>query len=240
MRAAASLLTISLCALAQPQRPVQRFTTSAGIVKITPIRHASMVFEADGKAIYIDPANQGGTFEGLPKADLILITHAHGDHMDPRAIAEVRKPTTEFIAPELVAKTVTEARILRNGDTTTWHGWKIEAVPMYNLRRGPAPGRLYHPKGLGNGYVLTYGGMRFYIAGDTEETPEMRALKNIDVAFIPMNLPFTMTPEEAAKAVRDFHPKIVYPYHYRGSNPEIFKEALAGSGIDVRLVNWYY
>jgi len=144
------------------------------------------------------------------------------------------------IAPEAVAKTVTQAKVLRNGESTTWEAWKIEAVPMYNLTRGPSEGKFYHDKGRGNGYVLTYGGMRFYIAGDTEGTPEMRALKNIDVAFIPMNLPFTMTPEEAADAVRAFHPKIVYPYHYRGSNIKDFAKALAGSGVDVRLRDWYY
>jgi L-ascorbate metabolism protein UlaG (beta-lactamase superfamily) len=111
---------------------------------------------------------------------------------------------------------------------------------MYNLKRGPSEGKFYHDKGRGNGYILTYGGMRFYIAGDTEGIPEMRALKNIDVAFIPMNLPYTMTPEEAADAVKAFHPKIVYPYHYKGSDTKVFAKALDGTGIDVRLRDWYY
>ena len=145
-----------------------------------------------------------------------------------------------FIAPEAVAKTVDGAKVMRNGETTTWDQWKIEAVPMYNLKRGPSEGKFYHDKGRGNGYVLTYGGKRFYIAGDTEGIPEMRALKNIDVAFVPMNLPYTMTPEEAADAVRAFHPKVVYPYHYRGADTQAFAKALEGSGIDVRLRNWYY
>jgi len=145
-----------------------------------------------------------------------------------------------FIAPAAVAKTITSAKVLANGQSTTWEQWTIEAVPMYNIKRGPTPGTFYHDKGRGNGYILTYGGTRFYLSGDTEGIPEMRALKNIDVAFICMNLPYTMTPEEAADAVRAFHPKVVYPYHYRGSDTEAFKTALDATGIDVRLRNWYY
>jgi len=223
----------------QTNRPVEEFQTKAGLVKITPIRHASMMIEAGGKVIHVDPWSQGN-FDGLPKADLILITDIHQDHLDKAAIDKVKKNGTVFITPDAVAKTVTEAKVIANGQTTTWDKWTIEAVPMYNLKRGPAPGQFYHDKGRGNGYILTYGGTRFYLSGDTEGTPEMRALKNIDVAFVCMNLPYTMTPEEAADAVKAFHPKIVYPYHYRGSEPEAFKKALEGTGIDVRLRNWYY
>ncbi len=230
---------IAMVALGQTSRPVEEFKTQAGIVKITIIRHASMMIEAGGKVIHVDPWSQGN-FDGLPKADLILITDIHPDHLDQAAIAKVRKDGTMFIAPAAVAKTVTTAKVLANGQSTTWDHWTIEAVPMYNMKRGPSPGTFFHDKGRGNGYILTYGGTRFYIAGDTEGIPEMRALKNIDVAFIPMNLPYTMTPEEAADAVRAFHPKVVYPYHYRGSDTEAFKKALDGTGIDVRLRNWYY
>jgi L-ascorbate metabolism protein UlaG (beta-lactamase superfamily) len=130
--------------------------------------------------------------------------------------------------------------VLSNGETKTVGKWTIEAIPMYNLTRGPAAGKLYHDKGRGNGYVLTYGGKRFYIAGDTEGIPEMRALKNIDVAFIPMNLPYTMTPEEAADAVRAFAPKVVYPYHYGKSDLNAFKSALADTKIEVKVLDWYY
>lgn len=126
-----------------------------------------------------------------------------------------------------------------NGETKSWAGWSIEAIPMYNLKRGPEAGKLYHDKGRGNGYVLTYGGKRFYISGDTEGIPEMRALKNIDVAFVCMNLPYTMPPDEAADAVKAFHPKIVIPYHYHGSDLAIFETALKGTGIEVRLLDWY-
>jgi L-ascorbate metabolism protein UlaG (beta-lactamase superfamily) len=229
--------------LAQPQRPVEEFRTSDGVVKITPVRHASMLIEAGGKAIHVDPWSQGN-YDGLPKADLILITDIHPDHLDAKEIAKLKKDDTAIIAPAAVAETVKtvvkEVKVIANGESTTWDKWRIEAVPMYNLKRGPSAGQLFHEKGRGNGYVLTYGGMRFYIAGDTEGTPEMRALKNIDVAFVPMNLPYTMPPEEAADAVRAFHPKIVYPYHYRGSDTSAFQKALAGTGIDVRLRDWYY
>jgi L-ascorbate metabolism protein UlaG (beta-lactamase superfamily) len=239
MKIVGGLLLMGVSIFAQGQRPVEEFKTSAGPVKITIIRHASIMIEAGGKVIHVDPWSQGN-FDGLPKADLILITDIHPDHLDQKAIDQVKKDGTQFIAPAAVAKTVTEAKVLANGESTTWDKWKIEAVPMYNLKRGPSPGTLYHDKGRGNGYVLTCGGTRFYIAGDTEGTPEMRAMKNIDVAFVPMNLPYTMTPEEAADAVRAFHPKVVYPFHYRGSDPEVFKKALDGTGIDVRLRNWYY
>jgi L-ascorbate metabolism protein UlaG (beta-lactamase superfamily) len=239
MKILGGLLLMAVSMFAQGSRPVEEFKTSSGPVKITIIRHASMMIEAGGKVIHVDPWSQGN-FDGLPKADLILITDIHQDHLDQKAIDQVKKDGTQFIAPAAVAKTVTEAKVLANGESTTWDKWKIEAVPMYNLKRGPSPGALYHDKGRGNGYVLTYGGTRFYIAGDTEGTPEMRAMKNIDVAFVPMNLPYTMTPEEAADAVRAFHPKVVYPFHYRGSDPEVFKKALEGTGIDVRLRNWYY
>lgn len=234
--AACALLAVS--AHAQVQRQTQTFPTSKGDVNITPIYHASLVIEAGGKVIYLDPAKPSN-FSGLPKADLILITDIHPDHMDPNSIQQISKTTTEIIAPPAVVKTVTTAHPISNGQTTTWNGWRIHAIPMYNLKRGPAPGQLYHPKGRGNGYVLTYGGKRFYFSGDTANIPEMRALKNIDVAFVCMNLPYTMTPEEAAEAVKAFHPKVAIPYHYRGQDTTIFKKALEGTGIDVRLLNWY-
>ncbi|PYX06599.1 MAG: MBL fold metallo-hydrolase [Acidobacteria bacterium] len=217
----------------------QIFSTSAGPVKITPLYHASTLIEAGGKTIYLDPAKPA-KLSGLPKADLILITHIHPDHMDPDSIKEISKAGTEILAAQSVVDTVTSAKPVSNGETKNWQGWTIEAVPAYNLKRGPAPGQLFHPKGRDNGYVLTYGGKRFYFSGDTEDVPEMRAaLKDIDVAFVCMNLPYTMPPEEAAEAVKAFHPKIVIPYHYRGSDLKIFQKALEGTGIEVRLLNWY-
>jgi len=225
-------------ASAQAPRPVQTFQTSAGLVKITPIFHASLLIEAAGKFIYVDPAKPGN-FTGLPPADLILITDIHGDHMDPGTISTISKPGTEIMAPPAVVKTVTSATPISNGETKNWGGWMIEALPMYNIKRGPSPGALYHDKGRGNGYVLTFGGKRFYFSGDTEGIPEMRALKNIDVAFVCMNLPYTMPPDEAADAVKAFHPKIVIPYHYRGSDLSVFEKGLQGTGIEVRILDWY-
>lgn len=218
--------------------PPDTFQTAAGPVVITPIQHASFTIAAGGKLIYVDPSPEK-LFAGRDKADLILITHTHFDHMDPGAVADLNKAGTKIIAPPDVAKTITDAQVLSNGETTAWGGWTIEGVPMYNMKRGPEPGKFYHNKGRGNGYVLTYGGKRFYVAGDTEGTPEMRALRNIDVAFVPMNLPYTMTPAEAADAVKAFHPRVVYPYHYRGSDIKQFAAALSGTGIEVRLRDWY-
>jgi L-ascorbate metabolism protein UlaG (beta-lactamase superfamily) len=233
-----AILARSPSSQAQSNRPAQTFDTSAGPVKITPIYHATMLIEASGKSIYVDPAKPAD-FVGLPKADLILITDIHGDHMDPDDVAALSKSGTQIFAPPAVVKTVTAARPISNGESKTWDGWTIEAIPMYNLQRGPAPGKLYHDKGRGNGYVLTYGGKRFYISGDTEGIPEMRALRNIDVAFVCMNLPYTMPPDEAADAVKAFHPKIVIPYHYHGSDLTVFENALKASGIEVRILDWY-
>jgi L-ascorbate metabolism protein UlaG (beta-lactamase superfamily) len=216
----------------------QTFPTSAGEVKITPLNHASTLIEAGGKTIYLDPAKPA-KLSGLPKADLILITDIHGDHMDPDSIKEISKADTEIISSPAVAQTVTTAKPIANGESKTWQSWTIEAIPAYNVKRGPAPGKLFHDKGRGNGYVLTYGGKRFYFSGDTEGVPEMRALKNIDVAVVCMNLPYTMPPDEAADAVKAFHPKIVIPYHYRGSDLAVFKKGLEGTGIEVRLLDWY-
>jgi len=241
----ASICVVPICvavlvarARDQAPRPAQTFSTAAGSVKITPIYHASLVIEAGGKVIYVDPARPGN-FAGLPAADLILITDIHGDHMDPGTVLSLSKPTTEVMAPPAVVKTVTTAKPISNGETKTWGGWTIEAIPMYNIKRGPTPGTLYHDKGRGNGYVLTYGGKRFYFSGDTEGIPEMRALKGIDVAFVCMNLPYTMPPDEAADAVKAFHPAIVIPYHYRGSDLGVFEKDLQGTGIEVRILDWY-
>jgi len=218
-------------------RAAEEFSTSSGKLSITPIQHASLMIEAGGQVLYVDPAQ--GNYDGRPAADIILITDIHGDHLVPDVLNKLKKGGTVIIAPQAVAKTVTEATVMKNGDTKTIGAWNIEAIPMYNMKRGPAAGQLYHTKGRGNGYVITYGGKRFYFSGDTEGIAEMRALKNIDVAFVCMNLPYTMPPDEAADAVRAFHPKIVYPYHYMGSDLKVFDNALKGTGIDVRIRDWY-
>lgn len=209
-----------------------------GDLTITPITHASLQIEFGGKVIHVDPTSQGD-YSAAKQADLILVTDIHQDHLDPAAIARLRKQGAPVVAPAAAAEKIENATVMANGETKTVAGISIEAVPMYNLQRGPSPGQLFHTKGRGNGYILTLGAKRVYIAGDTECTPEMRALKNIDIAFIPMNLPYTMPPSEAAECVKAFRPRVVYPYHYRGQNPEEFKAALKGEPIEVRLLNWY-
>jgi len=236
--AIALLFSAALIVPALAADQTQNFNTQAGLVRITPIYHATALIVQGRDNIYIDPAKPA-KIEGLNSADLILITDIHGDHMDAADVAALSKAGTMVIAPAAVAKTITQAKVLANGESTRWHDWKITAVPMYNVTHNQPNGQPYHDKGRGNGYVLTYGAKSFYFAGDTEGTPEMRALKNIDVAFIPMNLPYTMTPAEAADAVKAFHPKIAIPYHYKGQDVEVFKKALEGSGIAVRLLDWY-
>jgi len=231
----AAFLALTLPAAAAP---AQQFPTASGPVTITPIYHAAAMIQAGNDRIYIDPASPA-RIDGLPPGDLILITDIHGDHMDKADVKALSKADTAIIAPAAVQKTITAAKVLSNGQSTMWHAWKITAVPMYNIKHMQPSGEPYHPKGRGNGYILTYGGKNFYFAGDTEGTPEMRALKNIDVAFIPMNLPYTMTPEEAADAVRVFHPRVAIPYHYKGQDITKFRDALKGSGIEVRLLDWY-
>ena len=232
---------------AQPATPQQSPTTPAsatqttsevGDVRVTAITHASFQIEYGDKVIHVDPTS-AGDYSAAKQADLVLVTDIHQDHLDPSAIAKVRKTGAPVVAPKAAADKIDNPTVISNGETKTVAGISIEAVPMYNLKRGPAPGQLFHTKGRGNGYVLTLGSKRVYIAGDTECTDEMRALKNIDAAFVPMNLPYTMPTGEAAECVKAFKPKVVFPYHYRGQNPEEFRDALKGEPIEVRLLKWY-
>jgi L-ascorbate metabolism protein UlaG (beta-lactamase superfamily) len=223
---------------ATPAATPAQTSVQEGDITITPLTHASFQIEYGGKVIHVDPTSPGD-YSHAKQADLVLITHDHPDHLDPAAIARVRKQGTPVVAPAAAADKIENPTVMSNGETKTIAGISIEALPMYNLQRGPSPGQLFHPKGRGNGYILTLGDKRLYIAGDTECTPEMRALKNIDVAFIPMNLPYTMPPAEAAECAKAFLPKVAYPYHYRGQNPEEFKAALKGVPVEVRLFDWY-
>jgi L-ascorbate metabolism protein UlaG (beta-lactamase superfamily) len=229
------ILTFVLASAALAATP-EEFTTSAGMLQLTPIQHASLMIKAGGKILYVDPAQ--GSYDGLPKADYILITDIHGDHMAPAIVDKLKKADTVILAPKAVADKVSGCTVIGNGESKTLGAFGVEAIPMYNLK--PAQdGTVYHEKGRGNGYIVTYGGKRFYFSGDTEGIPEMKALKNIDVAFVCMNLPFTMTAQDAAVAVKAFHPAIVYPYHYRGQDTKVFAAGLEGTGIDVRLRDWY-
>jgi len=213
-----------------------------GDIVITPIAHGSVQLEYGGKLIYVDPSQ--GDYTGKAQGDLILITDIHGDHLDTEKITQLRKDGAPVVAPAAVAEqagdAVADITLIANGETKTVAGVSIEAIPMYNLERGPEPGQLFHTKGRGNGYILTLGGKRVYFSGDTACTPEVRALQNIDVAFLTMNLPYTMPPTEAAECVKAFRPAIVYPYHFRGSDLSEFSSALAGEeGIEVRIRKWY-
>jgi len=219
---------------------------TGGNVELTPMGHAHVQIEYSGKVIQIDPTGASNLASAKP-ADIILVTDVHGDHMDPPSIDKVKKATTTFVAPKaLEGKFPGKTVIIANGQTQTVDGVSITAVAAYNLTRGPAAGQFFHDKGRGNGYILTLGGKRIYFAGDTECVPEMKALTNIDVAFVPMNLPYTMTSQEAADCVKAFKPKIVYPYHYRGmgatpeQNQQAFVAAMKGTaGIEVRTPNFY-
>ncbi|HUL72507.1 MAG TPA: MBL fold metallo-hydrolase [Vicinamibacterales bacterium] len=236
--AAGVVVAASVVMSAQLPTP-DKLPAAGGDITIAPINHATLQLVYAGKVIDVDPVAAAGTFAGFAAPDLILITDIHGDHLDPATVNKLKTPSTIVVAPQAAAAQLGNPTVIANGEKKTIAGVAIEAVPMYNLTRGPSPGQLYHTKGRGNGYVLTLGGKRIYIAGDTEGTPEMRALQGIDVAFIPMNLPYTMPPVEAADAVKAFKPKIVYPYHYRGSDLHQFEDALKGTGIEVRIRDWY-
>ena len=218
----------------------EEFATGKGKVLVTPINHATLVIEWSGKTIYVDPVGVAGWYKAFPKPDLVLLTHVHGDHFREAVLKAVVGPKTQLVAPPALAGVLSaglkaKAIAVANGTSTEKVGFKLEAVAGYNTT---PPRKRFHPKGQGNGYVLNLGGKRIYVSGDTEGTPEMLALKNIDVAFLCMNLPYTMDVKAAAKAVKTFKPKVVYPYHSRGQDTATFKK-LVGNSAEVRLRNWY-
>lgn len=215
--------------------------------EIHPVSHATAVINWDDTTIYLDPVGGAEVFKGMDKPNLVLITDIHGDHLDAKTLNALKLGDTKIIVPKAVKDELPKSfsgnlEIVNNGETVEEQGLSIKAIPMYNLRE---EAKQFHAKGRGNGYVLEKDGVRLYIAGDTEDIPEMRNLKNIDIALVPMNLPYTMTVEKAADAVLEFAPKKVYPYHYRGkdgkSDVQKFKE-LVGKGnkdIEVVLTDWY-
>jgi L-ascorbate metabolism protein UlaG (beta-lactamase superfamily) len=216
--------------------------TPGGDLIVRPINHATLALQAGGRTIYVDPVGGAARFAQLPRPDVILLTDIHGDHLDLPTLGAVATGQTAFVAPPAVAEKLPaewrpRTTVLANGQSNTVAGVAIEAVPAYNL----AEDRLkYHAKGRGNGYLLTLVGKRVYVSGDTEDIPEMRALRQIDVAFVCMNLPYTMAVEQAAKAVREFKPKIVYPYHCRGSDLAKFQQLVGNDlGIETRVRDWY-
>ena len=213
--------------------------TETGDLKITFLGHASLAFAYQGKVLYVDPVgNPAGTpvdYSKMPKGDIILITHEHFDHLDLKAISVLRKEQTKIILTKACAEKVSGGTVMKNGDVLTVQGIKIEAVPAYNIVQKRPDGQPFHPKGSGNGYILNFDKTRVYVAGDTENTPEMKQLENIDIAFLPMNLPYTMTPEMVADAAKAFQPKILYPYHYGQTDPNKLIDLLKDSKTQVRV-----
>ena len=219
-------------------RATDHFSTAKGPLDVVPLNHASLLLEWAGKSIYVDPTMVSLADPSLPKADVVFITDIHPDHLDSAALGRIRKDGTVIVGPPAVAEATHVDVAMKNGDAGDVAGIGTEALPMYNLVRGPGPGKLYHDKGRGNGYVLDFAGVRVYLSGDTECTPEMRDLRRIDVAFVCMNLPYTMPPAEALQCVEAFRPKVLFPYHYRGSDLGPL-HGLAAEGVEVRTRNWY-
>lgn len=224
-----------------------KIETPKGAISIQPILHGSLVLGWNNKTIYVDPYGGAKAFEGIAPPDLILITDIHGDHLNPETLNAIETSKAVIVAPQAVADQLpdnlkSKAVVLANGKDIVQAGIPISAIPMYNL---PEAADSRHTKGRGNGYILNLGGKSIYLSGDTEDIPEMRSLKNIDVAFVCMNQPFTMDITQASSAVLEFKPKIMYPYHYRGQNGlsdvEAFKKLVneGNASIDVRLRNWY-
>jgi L-ascorbate metabolism protein UlaG (beta-lactamase superfamily) len=210
--------------------------TSDGDLEITFIGHGSLMMRCADKTIYVDPDGRLADFRQFPKADLVLITHHHGDHFNVNTIGLIRAEKTVILLTELCGEQIKGGRIMRNGDRQTPIGIAVEAVPAYNIVHKRPDGNMFHPKGEGNGYILTFGSTRVYVAGDTENTPEMKALKKIDIAFLPMNLPYTMTPEMVVDAAKAFRPRVLYPYHYGETNVGTLVGLMKNSkNIEVRI-----
>jgi L-ascorbate metabolism protein UlaG (beta-lactamase superfamily) len=219
------------------------YDAETGQITIHPIDHASFVMTTPSMVIYCDPVGEASAYSSHPAPDLILITHEHGDHYNAETLAALVGANTKLVTNPAVYAMLSDdlkakATAIANGETTTVEGMEIEAIPAYNTTEE----RLrYHPKGRDNGYVLAIDGRRVYIAGDTEDIPEMRALEDIFIAFVPMNLPFTMDVDQAASAVAEFKPAYVYPYHYRDSDPQAFADKVAAAEAEIEVVMgpWY-
>lgn len=220
----------------QSKHEVDTLPTSAGDVQITFLGHGSLLFTFTGQQIYIDPFGEVADYTKLPKADVVLVTHEHFDHLDLKALAKIQTDQTVIVYTPLCSQQVPGGIVMRNGDQRTVNGVQVEAVPAYNLAHKRPDGHPFHPKGEGNGYILTFGDLRVYVAGDTENIPEMKALRDIGCAFLPMNLPYTMTPEMVAEAARAFRPRILYPYHFGKTDTARLQQLLGQeSEIEIRI-----
>jgi L-ascorbate metabolism protein UlaG (beta-lactamase superfamily) len=222
-------------AFSQEKPAVDKISSPAGEVEMCFVGHGSLMFRTGDFVIHVDPVSSSGSYEGLPQADLILVTHEHYDHLDKNLISKLRKDATIMLSNEASAREVGWAQAMKAGDKRVLGSITVEAVHAYNIVNMRAPGQPFHPKGAGIGFIISVGDKRIYVAGDTENTPEMKALKDIDVAFLPMNLPYTMTPEMVADAAKAFMPGILYPYHFGETDTDIIVKLLSGSGIEVRI-----
>lgn len=236
-------LLLATTAVGKEQFETDSVATAAGPLAITFLGHGSLLFSFDGMTIAVDPYTKVADYAALPKADLILVTHGHPDHLDPVALELIRTNKTVVAVNPAAAEKIPGAVVLINGDTkwfagtrTNPAGIQVTAVPAYNLVHERGPGQPYHPRGEGNGYLLDFGNTKVYVAGDTENIPEMKTLAGVDVAFVPMNLPYTMTPEMAADAARMIRPKILYPYHTGETDTSRLVELLRGrTETEVRI-----
>ncbi|MDD2736376.1 MAG: MBL fold metallo-hydrolase [Desulfuromonadaceae bacterium] len=240
MKTALIFLFLGICSinLAGAAEPFEKdvIKTTAGNLEISFIGHGSLMVKFGSKIIYIDPYSKLADYGQLPKADVIFVTHEHQDHLDQVALQHVRTAKTVVVLTETCAEKVPGGIIMKNGDIRKVEGITVEAVSAYNIVHKRDSGQPFHPRGAGNGYVLTFADKRLYIAGDTENIPEMSQLKQIDIAFLPMNLPYTMTPEMAAAAASSFKPKVLYPYHYGETDPTRLVTLLKDNpDIEVRI-----
>jgi L-ascorbate metabolism protein UlaG (beta-lactamase superfamily) len=228
---------ITTGAVAAGNPAMDTFRTSAGDLQITFVGHGTLMFAWAGKVVHVDPWSQLADYATMPKADLILVTHEHRDHLDAKAVQALSREGTQVLANAAAAAALPGSATMENGDVAAWHGIKVEAVPAYNLVHKREGGQPFHPRGSGNGYVLTFGDTRVYVTGDSENTPEMKALRGLACAFLPMNLPYTMTPEMVADAARAMEPKVLYPYHFGDTDTARLGPLLEGTGIEVRIRN---
>jgi L-ascorbate metabolism protein UlaG (beta-lactamase superfamily) len=232
------IMTFTFSADAMEPFKTDIIKTSDGDLKITFIGHGTLMFAFDQQIIHVDPFSKVADYSKLPKADVILITHEHFDHLDLKALEHIRTEKTKVVLTAACSKQVRNGIIMKNGDVQTVNGLKIESIPAYNLVHKRDNGQPFHPKGVGNGYIITFGDRRVYVAGDTENIPEMKSLREIDCAFLPMNLPYTMTPEMVADAAKAFQPKILYPYHFGNTDTSKLLTLLQNQkGIEVRIRN---
>jgi L-ascorbate metabolism protein UlaG (beta-lactamase superfamily) len=223
--------------LDQPEADV--YATAVGPLAVRPIGHGSLALRFAGQTWVVDPSREvAGDYTGIV-ADVVLLTDVHADHLDPKTLAAVSRTGTVVVGPPAVAREAHVDVALANGETQTIAGVAVTAVPMYNLVRGPEGGGRYHERGRGNGYLVDIGGRRVYVSGDTECTPEMKALSGVDIAFVSMNLPWTMPPDEAVSCVRAFRPKVLYPYHHGDSDVSHLASALVDVSVKVQLRDWY-